>query len=270
MTPAHAGGHRRTALAGAALLAVFIALACGGGDGQPPEPTDDPNSAEFTLPNFSSVVVESGFDVEITRSPEFDAKVRVGPELLEFLNLEVANETLTIGLTEEPPDGGELREATVTMPELISLSVRETSTVSVSGFQSGGLIELSVEDMSTLEGDVVAETVDLAVAATSLVAIEITVTTANVLASGNSVVIVRGSGGVLTVRASEASRMELGGFIAQTASAFLRDGSEATLNVQERIETAELTGASTLDYLGGATLGDISTDEGSTVEEASE
>ncbi|MCH8850842.1 MAG: hypothetical protein IIC89_08465, partial [Chloroflexi bacterium] len=78
MMPAHAGGHRRTALAVAALLAVFIAMACGGGDGQPPEPTDDPDTEEFTLPNFSSVVVESGFDVEITQSREFDAKVRVG------------------------------------------------------------------------------------------------------------------------------------------------------------------------------------------------
>lgn len=268
--PAHAGGHRRTALAVAALLAVFIAMACGGGDGQPPEPTDDPDTEEFTLPNFSSVVVESGFDVEITQSRSFDAKVRVGPELLELLNLEVANETLTIGLTDEPPDGGELREVSVTMPDLASITVRGASTVSVSGFRSVGLIELSVEDKSTLRGNVVAETFDLAVAGTSLVDLDIAVTTANVLVSGESVVVVRGSGSVLTVRAADASRLELGGFIAQTASAFLRDGSEATLNVQERIETAELTGASTLDYLGGATLGDISTDEGSTVEEASE
>ena len=254
----------------AALLAVLIATACGGGDGQPPEPTNDPDTEEFTLPNFDSVVVESGFDAEIRQSRAFDANVRVGPELLPLLNLDVASGTLTIGLTEEPPEGGGLREVTVTMPDVVSITVRGASTVSVSGFQSVGLIELSVEDMSTLAGDVVAETVDLAVAGTSLVELDIAVTTANVLVSDSSVVIVRGSGTVLTVRAGDASRLELGDLIVQTASAFLRDASEATLHVRERIETAELTGGSTLRYRGGATLGDISTDQGSTVEEASE
>ena len=155
--PARAGGPRRTVLMLAVLLAVLFAPACGGGGGQPPEPTDDPDSEAFTLPNFSSVVVESGFEVEITQSPRFDANVRVGPELLGLLNLEVENGTLTIGLTEEPPDGGELREVAVTMPDVVSITVRGASAVSVSGFQSVGLIELSVEDMSTLEGDVVAQ-----------------------------------------------------------------------------------------------------------------
>ena len=61
------------ALAIAALFGLLLAAACGGGsgNGDADEPTatrSDPNVPEFTLPNFSSVVVEDGFDAETVAS----------------------------------------------------------------------------------------------------------------------------------------------------------------------------------------------------------
>ena len=154
------------ALVVATLLGVAVlAAACGGGsgDGDADDPTatrSASGSPEFTLPNFSSVVVEDAFDVEIRQSGAYDADVRVDEAIFELLDITVTEGVLTIGLTEEPVPGlgGDLREVTITMPELDALDVNGASAVDVSGFRSPGAIRVSVTGSSSVTGDLFAGT----------------------------------------------------------------------------------------------------------------
>lgn len=70
----------------------------------------------------------------------------------------------------------------------------------------------------------------------------------------------------LNIDLSGGSTLNLSDFIVETAEVDLSSASEATLNVQERIDPVEVSGASRLRYLGDPSLGDVSTSGASTVD----
>jgi hypothetical protein len=83
---------------------------------------------------------------------------------------------------------------------------------------------------------------------------------------GASTVTLEGSTAELSVEASGASKLELADFTATTAEVTLSGASGATLNVEERIDSADVSGASRLRYLGDPDLGDVTTTGASTMD----
>ena len=75
-----------------------------------------------------------------------------------------------------------------------------------------------------------------------------------------------GSATGLTIAGSGASSLDLADFTVNTADVTLSGASEATVNVQERIDPVDVSGASRLRYLGDPALGDVSTSGGSSVD----
>ena len=274
MRPTHVRS-RAGALVVAMLFAVALATACGGGSGSDDAngatPTrSDPNSPEFTLPNFSSVVVEDAFDVEIRRSAAYNADVRVDEAIFELLDIRVAEGVLTIGLTQEPVPGlgGDLREVTISMPSLDALDVNGASAADVSGFRSPGAIRVSAAGSSSVTGDLVAgTTLTVDASGSSSVTLDVVAVDVDLAAAGASTMTMRGTATSMRLRGTGASVFDLAGFGVATSAVSLDGASVATVQVNDLIDPVELDGASLLRYLGGAVLGDVSTAAGSTVEE---
>lgn len=254
------------------LLVSIVAFGCGGSDGgAEATPTRQPDVApQFELPAFTAVVVESAFVVDIRQAGALDADVRVGPELIELLSITVSDGVLTIGLTEEPSSGGELREVDLTVPGLTSVEARAGSAVTVSGFQTTGPVRVSAAGGSSVDGSFRVGSIDVDVSGSSSVTLDIAATTAVISAAESSSLALRGSATSMVVQGSGSSTLDLGQFTVGRASVSLGGGSEATVRVTETIESADLAGSSLLRYHGDPELGDVSTGGSSTIEQVAE
>jgi hypothetical protein len=93
---------------------------------------------------------------------------------------------------------------------------------------------------------------------------ELTAGDADLDASGASTIQLEGSGRNLAADASGASHMILAGFTVNNADINLSGASSGTVNLDGRLD-AELSGASTLEYMGEPAMGDINTSGASTL-----
>lgn len=261
----------RACIALIAALAFALGFAACGGDGEKEAPTGTPaatvateaaeptplgtveasgdivtESMEFT--DFTTVEVGNSFSVEITQSDSFTVFIRIDRGIRDLLDVSQDGDTLRIGLTE--PDGftDAVMEALVAMPDLDALVLSGASAANVSGFQSTEPLDVVVSGASSLQGSLEAGSITFDV-------------------SGACSVALRGSAGQLSIAASGSSTLDLTGLTTDTADVTLSGASEATVNVEDRIDTIDLSGTSRLLYLGDPDLGDVSTTGASTVEQ---
>ena len=203
---------------------------------------------EMDFDDFTAVDVHNAFVVEIIQSDSFSVTIRVDDNILDLLDVSTVGDTLRIRLQRGVSLRGDVTlEADITMPELDALKLSGAARASVSGFQSTGQLDIGLSGASTLDGDLEAGSIDLDT-------------------SGASRVDLVGSATALTLEGSGASTLDLADFAVDTADVTLSGASEATVNVQERIEPADVSGASRLRYLGDPSLGDVTTSGASTVD----
>jgi hypothetical protein len=202
---------------------------------------------EMDFADFTAVEAANAFVVDITRSDSFNVTLRVDDNILDLLDVSKAGDTLRIRLKPRASLTNATLEASVTMPELDSLKLSGASKVRLSGFVSTDRIDVEASGASTLDGDLEAGSVDLEVSGASRVALE-------------------GSAGELSISGSGASTLDLGDFVIDKAEVDLSGASEATVNVGERIDPVDVSGASRLRYVGDPALGDVTTSGGGTVD----
>jgi hypothetical protein len=202
---------------------------------------------EMEFADFTAVEAANAFVVDITRSDSFNVTLRVDDNILDLLDVSKAGDTLRIRLKPRASLTNATLEASVTMPELDSLKLSGASKVRLSGFVSTDRIDVEASGASTLDGDLEAGSVDLEVSGASRVALE-------------------GSAGELSISGSGASTLDLGDFVIDKAEVDLSGASEATVNVGERIDPVDVSGASRLRYVGDPALGDVTTSGGGTVD----
>ena len=203
---------------------------------------------EMALADFSAVEAANAFEVEITQSDTFAVTIRVDDNILDLLDVSKEGDTLRLRLERGVSLRGDVTlEASITMPALDGLELSGASRASVSGFRSTDQLDIVLSGASTLDGDLEAGQTDID-------------------ASGASRVVLEGSATEATIEGSGASSLDLADFTVNTAEVRLSGASEATVNVQERIEPVDVSGASRLRYLGDPSLGDVSTSGVSTVE----
>ncbi len=206
---------------------------------------------DFEFADFASVEVFNVFDVEIVQSDSFSVTIRADDNILELVNVSKNGETLSVRLRQGLTiSTGVTLEARITMPDLEALDLSGATSGTVSGFRSEGQIDIELSGASNLDGDLEAGNIDFDV-------------------SGASRVTLEGSAAEATIVVSGASRLDLADFPADTAEVIVSGASEATVNVQERIDSADVSGASRLRYLGDPSLGDVSASGASTVEKES-
>jgi len=203
---------------------------------------------EMAFADFTAVEAANAFAVDITQSDSFSVTIRVDDNILDLLDVSKDGDTLRIRLERGVSLRGDVTlEATITMPELDGLQLSGASDASVSGFRSSGQIDVRLSGASRLDGDLEAGSVKID-------------------ASGASRVVVKGSATEMNIGASGASNLNLDDFVVDTAEVTLSGASEATVNVQDRIDRVDVSGASRLRYRGDPSLADVHTSGASSVD----
>ncbi len=181
---------------------------------------------EQPFSDFTSVDARSGFLVEISKSNEYSILVTTDDNVMEFIEITKSGDTLNIGVKW----GSSIRSTTmkveITMPELDSLEL--------SGGSQGNLEEFSFTNSFSID------------------------------LSGGSQLVGLGEANDLTIDASGGSILDLSDFSAHDVNVELSGGSQATINLDGTLD-ADLSGGSSLSYIGDPTLNNIETSSGSTI-----
>jgi hypothetical protein len=282
-----------TAVLSALLLSACLVSGCGvilvpeNGETE----TGELETRQYDFTDFTRVDIGSAFEYEIRRADTYSISITADSNLFDDLRVTKVGQTLDIGL-EFPgisltffSPSPRLR-AVITMPQLQGLDSSGATRGVVTGFSSGENLDVVVSGASTVEladiaaGDATfdvsgASTVKLGefspgdatfeVSGASTVTGDIEVADMEMEVSGASTVRLEGSADGLTVDGSGASHLELANLEVENANVILSGASNATVNLNGRLD-AELSGASTLEYIGEPTLGIMDITGASTLE----
>lgn len=250
----------------ASIVFASLALAgCGDDDGGGIVPSGHVVTRTFDLTGFERVELNT-YDAEIQQSDEFSITVRVDDNLEEFVEADVRGDALDLSFDPDRRISGRLTlEAVIMMPTVVGLEVTGAGSAEVMGFGATDSLDLVVSGASGVEGTFEATGVSVVVSGASNIDAEMTATDVDATVSGASSVTLSGSANALDLDVSGASNGGLSEFSVETAAVMLSGASHATVNVEDEIDPATVSGASTLRYLGDPELRNVSTTGASTV-----
>ena len=224
------------------LLMVGILAGCAESGSSPAasgeEGSGDLETRIMGFSDFNRVEAGPAFRIEIARSESYSVSITADDNLIDEIEVSRSGEALVLGLTSGTHGFTALR-AEITMPELYGLELDAATSCTVEGFESSHDFDATLTAASTLTGDISVGDVYFNIAAAS--SIELT-----------------GAAQDIIVEACAASTVDLADFPVDNADVTLTGASEGTVNVHGTLD-ANLSSASTLEYLGEPTMGDIET-----------
>jgi hypothetical protein len=194
--------------------------------------------------DFNRVEVGPAFRIEIARSDMFSVSITADDNLIDEIEVSRSGDALVIGLTSGGYDFTTLR-AEITMPELYGLELDAATTCTVEGFDSSHDFDATLTAASMVTGDM-------------------TVGDAYFNISAASRVDLSGSARDIVVEACAASVADLADFPVNNADVTLTGASQGTVNLDGTLD-ANLSSASTLEYIGEPAMGDIQASGASTL-----
>jgi hypothetical protein len=200
---------------------------------------------EMNFTDFTALDIDSAFEVDITQDDAYRVTITTDDNLFDYVNVNQSGKTLHIGLKQPYAYMRTTRKATITMPALQQLELSGASRAKVSGFIATSPLEMDISGASKASGS-------------------LKMADGKFEVSGASTLELSGAGQNLSLEISGASTLKLGEFTAAKAVVNVSGASRATVNVTGRLD-AEVSGASTLTYLGNPTLGDIEVTGASTL-----
>lgn len=220
---------------------------------------------EFEYSDFTKVEIGYAFEAEISQDDSFMVKVTLDDNLFDYLDISQSGETLII--TMEP--GNVFTRATqrvvITLPNLERLELSGASRANVSGIVSLNDLDFNLSGASQMDISAVSSSdITLELSGASRADGSMTMTNGDFNLSGASSITIEGSAQDIIVDVSGASRAHLDDFIITNARINLSGASNATVNVSGQL-SGDLSGASTLHYIGNPTLGNITTSGASTI-----
>ncbi|MFC1927547.1 head GIN domain-containing protein [Chloroflexota bacterium] len=203
----------------------------------------------YAFSDFTEVEIGSAFEFEIQQSSSYNISITADDNVMEYVQVSKDGQTLKIGLRTGlgiflGPVSATLR-ASLTMPQLHGLTTSGATRGTVSGFSSTEDLSIGVSGASRVTGDITAGNVQFGI-------------------SGASTVQLEGSANDIDANVSGASRLNLDDFTVNNADVNFSGASSGTVNLDGRLD-ANLSGASTLWYIGEPTMGDINTSGASTI-----
>ncbi len=251
---------RRAVLLIAAGLAVVVlalfAAACGG---SPVIGSGDLVTEQYDFRDFTRVDVSHSFEVEIRRGDEFRVEVTVDDNLVDRLRVEQSGDAVRIGMDAGISFGTATKRAIVVLPRLEAVSLSGASKGTVTGFAGRQSLNMTISGASTMTlTDIEAGDTVLDVSGASRVSGDLLAEDVRLGASGASQIQLQGSGADAELEASGASKLTLGEFEIAVASVTLSGASNGTVNVSRTLD-ADLSGASSLTYMGNASVRTIQT-----------
>jgi hypothetical protein len=203
----------------------------------------------YAFSDFTEVEIGSGFEFEIEQSSSYSIDVTADDNVMEYVQVSKDGQTLKIGLRTAlgiflGPASATLK-ASVTVPQLLGLTASGASRGTVSGFSSTEDLDVTVSGASKVTGNITAGDVQFGI-------------------SGASTIQLEGSANDIDANVSGASHLSLDDFVVSNADVNFSGASSGTVNLNGRLD-ANLSGASTLWYIGEPTSTDINTSGASTV-----
>lgn len=197
--------------------------------------------------DFTMVEAGWGFEVEVSQSDSYSINITADDNMLGYIEVSQSGDRLTIGLKWGYSYQDVTLKAEIKMPDLYELRFSGGTPGSVEGFTSTHEFVVDLSGGSRLSGDFT--------------------TSANAkftVSGGSRLLGIDGAANNLTVDASGGSVLELSRFSVHNATVNLSGGSSATINLNGGLH-GDLSGGSTLKYLGNPTTVDVNTSGGSTV-----
>jgi hypothetical protein len=223
---------------------------------------------ELQFNDFRVIRIGSAFQARITYSSSYRVSVTMDDNLFDYLQVTKEGGALAISLKpgyEYHYQSLTLR-AEIQLPDLYELQMGGATRGTAQGFSSSHKFVLLLSGASSVEiADTSAGDIETDISGASRLSGSMTaIGDVRFTVSGASAVTLRGEASNLIIVGSGASHVELSDFTAHDARVNLSGASKATINLDGRLD-ADLSGASTLLYLGEPTLGDISVTGGSTI-----
>jgi hypothetical protein len=199
----------------------------------------------YTFTDFTEVEIGSAFEFEIQQSNSYSINITADDNVMDYVQVSKDGQTLKIRLRRFLSLGPVTLRASVTMPQLSGLTVSGASRGTVSDFSSTEDLDITVSGASEVTGDITAGDVDFDI-------------------SGASTIQLEGSANDVVADVSGASDFNLDAFTVHNADVDFSGASEGTINLDGRLD-ADLSGASTLWYIGEPTMGTIDISGASTL-----
>jgi len=211
---------------------------------------------DYSFSNFTDIEIGSHFKVEIVPSDTYSLSVTTYENIFNYLNITQSGKTLVISL-KPGKIASTSPQAKVTLPVLNSLKISGASEAGARGFQSTDNFSLEVSGASAAEIDLETGNSKINISGASKGTGHLVTLDSDINISGASRLNYTGSANNITLEASGASSAVLPEFTVQNASTNISGASNATLNVSNTLDVV-VSGASTLNYSGNATLGKVS------------
>jgi hypothetical protein len=216
--------------------------------------------------DFTSVNVDSAFEVEITPSDSYSIVITADNTIMEYIQVRKSGATLIISLPPNILIQDEILKAEITMPVLYTVRFSGATNGRATGFNSTNQLTITLSEASSLYSDIGAGHVDINIDGASHLTGRITTSSdARFRIAGASTVELTGEARNLQVtECSGASSLQLSNFPVTNTNIRLSGASSATIRLDGRLD-ANLSGASHLTYIGDPTMGNIVTSGGSDI-----
>jgi hypothetical protein len=200
---------------------------------------------QYAFANFTRVEISSAFEFQIRQSSSYGINVTADDNVIDHVQISQDGQTLKIRVGGVPSFRRVTLKASVTMPQLDGLTVSGASSGTVSDFSSTEAVSIAVSGASRVTGDITAGDIGFDV-------------------SGASTIELEGSADNMVAVVSGASRSSLDDFTVNNANVNISGASTGTIDLDGRLD-ANVSGASTLLYVGDPVMGTINVSGASTL-----
>jgi hypothetical protein len=200
---------------------------------------------EYAFADFTAIEISSAFQFEIERSGSFSINITADDNAMDYVQVVKEGQSLKIWFQNAPGFRRITLKASITLPQLRGLTVSGASRGTISGFSSSEDLDVAVSGASRVTGDITAGNAEFGI-------------------SGASTIELEGIANDMVAEVSGASRFNLEHFAVDNADVNISGASTGTINLTGRLD-ANVSGASTLLYIGEPTMGDISVTGASTL-----
>ena len=222
--------------------------------------TGETETRQYDFSEFTRVDISSAFSYEIMQSDTYSISITANNNLFDDIKVAKEGQTLIIGM--EIPgapwavfNNNPNIKAVITMPQLQGLDSSGATHGIVADFSSTEKLDVTASGASSVElVEIIAADTAFDVSGASEVTGDIIVKDLELEVSGASTVQLKGSADSIAADGSGASHLKLADLKVGNANIILSGASDGTVNLDGKLD-AELSGASTLEYIGEPTLG---------------
>ena len=222
--------------------------------------TGETETRQYDFSEFTRVDISSAFSYEIMQSDTYSISITANNNLFDDIKVAKEGQTLIIGM--EIPgapwavfNNNPNIKAVITMPQLQGLDSSGATHGIVADFSSTEKLDVTASGASSVEFvEIIAADTAFDVSGASEVTGDIEAENMELEVSGASTVQLKGSADSIASDGSGASHLKLVDLKVENANLILSGASHGTVNLDGKLD-AELSGASTLEYIDEPTLG---------------